>query len=233
MGYILPRETDILHSYASTFTNINSNLKIMKKIMLIGLALVFLAGYRSMAGTEKTVENLKTAFKAESTASAKYAAYARQARQEGLIGIAFMFDALSKSGQIHAANHQTVFEKMGQTAGPVAPEFTVRTTVENLRSAVSARPGDIMSAYPGFIATARDEDAAPAAKSFRWAMDTEKKQQIMLQNALNALDAKKTGTLPKVYWVCPKCGNTYDVAKPEEACAFCSTGSEKFIRFGK
>ncbi|MCX6267639.1 MAG: hypothetical protein NTW16_09820 [Bacteroidetes bacterium] len=87
--------------------------------------------------------------------------------------------------------------------------------------------------YPGFIATAKSEDVAPAGKSFRWAMDTEKKHQVMYQNALNAVNAKKADSLPKVFWVCPKCGNTYDVAKPEASCSFCSTKSDKYIKFGK
>jgi len=87
--------------------------------------------------------------------------------------------------------------------------------------------------YPGFIATAKTENADAASKSFRWAMETEKKHQVMYQNALNALNGKKVATLSAVYWVCPKCGNTFDVAKPEVSCSFCSTSSLKFIKFGK
>ncbi len=200
---------------------------------LICLAMVFIAGHQSMAGTEKTIENLKSAFMGESTASAKYAAYAAQARQEGLLQIATMFEATSKAEQIHAANHQSVLEKMGQKTDHVKPEFTVKTTKDNLEDAIKGESYEMMTMYPGFIATAKTEDVASASKSFRWAMDTEKKHQIMYQNALNALNAKKANTLPRVYWVCPKCGNTYDAAKPEASCAFCSTKSEKYIKFGK
>ncbi|MCX6305154.1 MAG: ferritin-like domain-containing protein [Bacteroidetes bacterium] len=206
----------------------------MKKMMLICLALIFGAGQQMIAGgADKTIENLKAAFKGESTASAKYAAYARQARQEGQIQIAAMFEATSRAEQIHAANHQTVLVQMGQKADPVKPEFTLKTTPENLQDAISGETYEMTTMYPGFIATAKAEDAAGAAKSFRWAMETEKKHQVMYQNALNALNNKKTDTLPKVYWVCPKCGNTYDVAAPEASCSFCSTKKEKFIKFGK
>jgi rubrerythrin len=206
----------------------------MKKLMLFCLALLFSAGQQSIAGgTDKTIENLKAAFKGESTASSRYAAFALQAKKEGLTQIATMFEATSKAEQIHAANHRTVLEKMGQKVEPVKPEFTVKTTKENLEDAIKGESYEMATMYPGFIATAKAEDATSASKSFRWAMDTEKKHQVMYQNALNALIAKKADTLPKVYWVCPKCGNTYDVAKPEATCSFCSTKSEKFIKFGK
>jgi rubrerythrin len=207
----------------------------MKKLMLICLALVFGAGQQIIAGgaATTTIENLHMAFKGETTASAKYAAFARQARTEGLVQIATMFEATSRAEQIHAANHQTVLEKMGQKVEPFKPEFKIKSTSENLQDAIQGESYEMTTMYPGFIATAKAEDAASASKSFRWAMDTEKKHQLMYQNALNALNAKKADTLPKVYWVCPKCGNTYDVAKPEASCAFCSTKSEKYIKFGK
>jgi rubrerythrin len=202
--------------------------------MLICLTLVFSAGQLvHAAGNDKTIANLKDAFKGESTASAKYAAYALQAKKEGFLQIATMFEATSKAEKIHADNHKTVLEKLGQKVGTIAPEFAVKTTAENIGDAIKGETYEMTTMYPGFIATAKTEDVAPASKSFRWAMDTEKKHQVMYQNALNALNAKKQESLPKVYWVCPKCGNTYDVAKPEATCSFCSTKSDKYIKFGK
>jgi rubrerythrin len=206
----------------------------MKKMTLICLALLFIAGYHSMAsGADNTIENLHSAYKGETTASTKYAAFARQARQEGLIQIATMFEATSKAEQIHATNHQTVLEKMGQRVEPYKPEFKIKTTKENLEESIKGESYEIATMYPGFIAIATKEDATSALKSFRWAMDTEKKHLVMYQNAIKAINAKKTDSLPGVYWVCPKCGDTYDIAKPEASCAFCSTKSEKFIKFGK
>ena len=94
----------------------------MKKLTLICLAVIFFAGQQSIAGgTDKTIANLKAAFKGESTASAKYAAFAIQAGKEGFSKVATMFEATSKAEQIHAANHQAVLEKMGQKTDPVKP----------------------------------------------------------------------------------------------------------------
>ena len=206
----------------------------MKKTIFIILALVIGAGLKLVAGgADKTIENLKAAFKGETTASAKYAAFAEQAKKEGLLQIATMFEATSRAEQIHATNHQTVLEKLGRKTEPVKPEFTVKTTKENLEDAIKGETYELTTMYPGFIAASTAENVLGATKSFRWAMDTEKKHQVMYQTALTALNAKKTDTLSKIYWVCPKCGNTYAVAKPESSCSFCSTKSDKFIKFGK
>jgi rubrerythrin len=206
----------------------------MKKTISIIFGLVFLPGLFSFAGAaDKTIENLKAAFKGESTASAKYAAYAQQAKKDGFIPIAIMFEATSKAEAIHAANHKAVLEKMGQKTDPVKPIFTVQTTMENLVDALKGESYEITTMYPGFIATAKSEDAKSAVKSFSWAMDTEKKHQTFYKNAIEALKAKKENTLAKVYWVCPKCGNTFDIASPTGECGFCGTASAKYIKFDK
>jgi rubrerythrin len=206
----------------------------MKKLIYFLLVILAGTGLRAVAGsTDQTVADLKNAFKGESTASAKYAAYAEQAKKEGYTEIATMFAATSKAEAMHAANHKKVIEKMGQSVDPVKPEFSVKSTKENLADASAGENEEMTKMYPGYIATAKAAGATDAAKSMRWAMETEKKHYIMYQNALTALNAGKEKSLPKIYWVCLKCGNTYDVAKPESTCSFCSTASSKFMKFGK
>ena len=206
----------------------------MKKSTIILLSLILGTSLFATAGeTNKTIDNLKAAFKGESTASAKYAAFAEQAKKEGQTQIAAMFEATSRAEQIHATNHQTVLEKLGQKSEPVKPAFAVKTTKENLEEAIKGETYEMTTMYPEFIATSTAENVIGATKSFRWAMDTEKKHQVLYQKALDALNAKKTATLSSTYWVCPKCGNTYSEAKPESSCSFCSTKREKFIKFGK
>jgi rubrerythrin len=206
----------------------------MKKTISIIIGFVFYSALFSIAGNaDKTIANLKEAFKGESTASAKYAAYAEQAKKEGFVSIAIMFAATSKAEAIHAENHKTVLEKMGQKADPVKPIFTVQTTMENLVDALKGESHEVTTMYPGFIATAKSEDAKSAAKSFNWAMDTEKKHQVFYKNAIEALKNKKESSLPKIYWVCPKCGNTYDIANPTGESGLCGTAAAKYIKFDK
>jgi rubrerythrin len=205
----------------------------MRTRKMISFFLMTLIGFVAYAGSEKTMENLKAAFKGETTASAKYAAYAEQARKDGFIPLAIMFQATSKSESIHAMNHKAVIEKMGGKADPVNPQFTVKTTKENLEDALTGEHYEMMTMYPDFIKTAKEENAGDAVKSFRWAMETEKKHSLIYTNAMNALMTGDMKITPKVYWVCPKCGNTYDQVKPEDKCAFCYTSQDKFLKFDK
>jgi len=177
----------------------------------------------------KTIENLKAGIKGETTASAKYAAFAQKAKEEGNDTIAKLFEAASKAESIHAANHTKVLEELGEKMEAFKPEFEVKTTAENLQEAIKGETYETATMYPKFLEEAKAEKVEKAVKSFTWAFDTEKKHQEFYTAASEALKAHTQSTLPFVYAVCPVCGNTYDNAKVDEKCAFCQTSKDKFI----
>jgi len=180
----------------------------------------------------KTIENLKYAYNGESTASAKYAAFAEKAKAEGFDTVAVMFLATSKAEAIHAENHKKVLEKLGEKIeGPQIGTYNVLTTAENIADAGLGETGEIETMYPGFIAAAENEKCADAVKSFTWAIDTEKKHKSFYKTALDALNAGSEKSLPAQWFVCPVCGNTYDVGTVKDACDFCMTPKGKFIVF--
>lgn len=180
----------------------------------------------------KTIENLKYAYNGESTASAKYAAFAEKAKAEGFDTVAVMFLATSKSEAIHADNHRKVLEKLGEKVeGPQIGTYNVLSTVENIVDAGLGETGEIEKMYPGFIATAEEEKCADAVKSFTWAIDTEMKHKEFYRVALDALNAGGEKTLPAQWFVCPVCGNTYDGGTVASVCDFCMTPKDKFFVF--
>lgn len=182
------------------------------------------------AAPVKTIENLKAGIKGETTASARYAAFAQKAREEGNDTIAKLFDAASKSESIHAVNHTKVLEELGEKMEAFTPEFEVKTTAENLQAAMEGESYEVSTMYPQFIADAQAEKVEKAVRSFTWATDTEKKHQQFYGKALEALKLNSEKTLSFEYAVCPVCGNTYEMATLDEKCAFCMTPREKFIR---
>lgn len=180
----------------------------------------------------KTKENLKTAFNGESTASAKYAKFAEKAKQENLFLIAVLFEAASKAEAIHAENHKKVLEKLGvKVDAPDIAPFEVKTTAENLADAIKGESYEVTTMYPDFIKDAETEKAKDAIKTFTWAFDTEKKHKAFYKKALAELNAGNQSNLPTRWFVCPTCGNTYDLATIKNACDFCKTKKEKFIMF--
>lgn len=205
-------------------------MKTISRLLTLILVLGIMAGCATKP--VKTIENLKAAYNGESTASAKYAAFAERAKAEGYDTVAVMFMATSKAEAIHAANHLKVLEKLGEkVAGPELGSYTVLSTAENLADAIKGETYEIETMYPGFLATAGTEKAADAVKSFTWALDTEKKHQAFYQTALTSVSAGSEKTLPAKWFVCPVCGNTYDAGTVTAKCDFCMTPKEKYIEF--
>jgi len=182
----------------------------------------------------KTIEDLKAAFNGESTASAKYAEYAQKAADDNLFKIAALFKAASKAEAIHADNHKKVLEKLGEKVGePAIGKYEVKTTAENIADAIKGESYEVETMYPAFIKDAETEGSNDAKKSFTWAFDTEKKHKAFYEKTLNELNAGNQFNLPGRWFVCPVCGNTYDLSSIKNACDFCRTKKEKFILFSE
>lgn len=192
---------------------------------------VSLNGY-SQAKNTRTPSELKIAFNGESTASAKYAKYAAAARQENLPAIAKLFEATSKAESCHAVNHKRVMEVLGvKVDAPKIEPFEVRTTAENLAEAIKGETYEFETMYPAFLKTAEAEKISEAIVSYRYALDTEKRHAILYKSVLDALKTNKTDTISATWYVCPTCGNTYDLAGVKISCEFCGTLKPRFIVF--
>jgi len=177
-------------------------------------------------------ENMQSAFKGETTASAKYAEYSKKAEAEGFHEIALLFKAASTSEKIHANNHKAVLEDGGQKVPEIKPEFTVKTTKENLQDAITGEGYEITTMYPEFITNANSAGNQLSLISLNYAYKTEKKHKPLYEQALAALENNTVKSLAKVFYICPTCGNTYDTTAPKR-CGISMTTSEKFIKIDK
>jgi rubrerythrin len=180
----------------------------------------------------KTIENLKAACSLESTASAKYAAFAEKAKAEGFDTVAIMFTALSKSEAIHSANHMNVLQKLGAKAEelPIG-KFDVLSTKENLAAEIKGETHEVETMYPGFIGTAKKERCAEGVKAFTRAFSTEKKHLEFNSDALTSLNGQGEITIPAGWFVCPVCGNTYNNTSVTATCDLCMNTPDNFLVF--
>jgi rubrerythrin len=177
----------------------------------------------------KTIADLQEAFKGETTASAKYAAYSKKAEKEGLHNIALLFKAASTAEKVHANNHKSVMVEYSVAIPEFTPEFTVNSTAANLQDAIDGESYEVATMYPDFLKDAGNSKSQLAQISFNYALEVEKKHQVMYKNALAALNNNSVNELPQVYYICPTCGNTYDQT-PSERCGISMTSSEKFLK---
>jgi len=180
----------------------------------------------------KTVENLKTAINGESNASAKYAAFAIKARNEGFDTIAKMFDATSRAEFIHATIHSVELSKLGFEFTPTIDSIELHSTLENLKVAIEGETYEFTTMYPEFIKIAKEEKTTGADSTFTWAMDAEVKHKNFYQKALETIttSTKETG-LPVIWAVCPKCGNTFSEGNIEDECSFCKSPKIIYLTF--
>ncbi|MBK7562087.1 MAG: rubrerythrin family protein [Chitinophagaceae bacterium] len=172
---------------------------------------------------------MQAAFKGETTASTKYAAYSKKAEQEGYHEIALLFKAASTAENIHANNHKAVLQESGVSVPVIKPEFTVKSTQENLEDAIKGESYEVSTMYPEFLKTANEAGNQIALISLNYAYKTEKKHKVMYENALVALQNNNVKSLPSVFYVCATCGNTYETTAPAR-CGISMTSSEKFIK---
>jgi rubrerythrin len=126
-----------------------------------------------------------------------------------------LFKAAAQAETVHALNHLHV---MGQ----------VKSTSDNLGTAVSGETYEFKKMYPEFIEEAKKEGNKGALMSFDYANKVEQIHAAMYQKALDTLKAKKQPAKAQ-YWVCPVCGNTFEGTTPD-ACPICATPKAKFMK---
>ena len=161
----------------------------------------------------KTTENLKDAFSGESQANRTYLAFAKKAEQEGLSQVAKLFRAAAYAETVHALNH---LEIIGKT----------KSSLENLKTAVSGETFEFDEMYPKYIETAKQEGNKKAKWSFDVANKVEKIHAKLFSKAIEALEGDKMPTNTD-YYVCEVCGNTVEGAAPE-ICPICGAPKKEF-----
>ncbi|MCF7818968.1 MAG: rubrerythrin family protein [Kiritimatiellales bacterium] len=199
-----------------------------KVTAVLTAAMIVGSSVYAAASAEATITNLKDAIKGETTASAKYAAYAKKASDEGYGKIALLFQATSKAEAIHANNHRAVLTQLGESMESFTPEYDVKSTKENLEDALTGESYEIATMYPEFLKAAQKGNANLALVSFNYAYQTEKAHAALYKDALAQLAAGKEDSMASKYLVCLTCGNTYAGSAPER-CGICMTPKERFV----
>lgn len=161
----------------------------------------------------KTTENLKAAFAGESQANRSYLAFAKKADDEGFAQVAKLFRAAAAAETVHAHNHL-------RTLG------NIKSTGENLKTAVAGENHEVVSMYPEFIKQAEAEGDKKALVSFQWAWEVEKTHERLYQAALDNLGQAGESF---DYWVCLVCGHTHEKGAPDK-CPVCGAPASRFER---
>lgn len=184
----------------------------------------------------KTSENLKAALTGEIGAHLRYLAFANRAIQEGFPGVDLLFRAAALSEKVHAQSHQcalqadahlleqiTSAQRVDASVAELLASDAVKSTRENLQSAIGGETHEFKELYPAMIQDAAAEKMMEARYSLEYAMSVEMVHAKLFKKALaepekNDVDA---------YYVCPVCGHTVASQAPKK-CPYCGVDAAKF-----
>ncbi len=175
---------------------------------------------------EVTLQNLQTAFNGESIAHARYVAFAAKAEQEGYLQVSNLFRAAAQAEEIHARNHEVEIKRLGGTVQAALETPAVKSTRENLGSAITGETYERDVMYPAFYAQARSAGDSGSVQTFNYARSAETEHAALFTAALNNLENMRAKG--SQYFVCTVCGYTttkIDFAK----CHTCFSPKDKYV----
>jgi rubrerythrin len=151
-----------------------------------------------------TKENLQTAYQTENQARTRDLANAAKADEEGFAKAASLFRALAKAEEILAGNFGQLLTASGVTPAAQADSPQLKSTLDNVLSAIQEQSKLRDALYPAFLKKAQEEKNSAAAKAFDNAQKVETEMANLLISPLANPEQWKGGK--KKFIVCPKCG---------------------------
>ncbi len=163
----------------------------------------------AVVSREQSLTNLCIAFNGESNAAVRYAAFAKIADEEGYLRIGSLFRAIS----------------------PVEMP-RVKSTIENLHTAIDGEFYEVNEMYPEFILEAAAQVLTSARRSFQHALASERGHLQLFLSALEKIehpDEQSATMLSRraVFYVCPECGYTAEMIE-HDGCPICRHSKDEF-----
>ena len=171
----------------------------------------------------KTERNILTAFAGESQARNRYTYFAGQARKDGFIQIADVFEETANQEREHAHRLFKLLQGGVVKIEGSFPAGVVGTTLQNLKAAAAGEHDEWSEMYPGFAKIARAEGLEPIAKVFDALVVAERQhEKRYLGFAANVAEGTVFKKENEVVWRCRNCGYLHKGKEAPQACPACA-----------
>ncbi len=171
----------------------------------------------------QTERNLVTAFVGESVARNRYTFFASQARNEGYIQIATIFEETANQEKEHAKRFFKFLQGGEVKIECAFPAGVVGTTAENLLAAANGEHHEWSELYPVFAIIAKKEGFNAIGINFEKIFVAEKQHERrfrgLLESIQNGLVFKRNQS---VKWRCMNCGYVHEGPEAPAACPACA-----------
>ena len=187
----------------------------------------------SLKGTQ-TEKNLLTAFAGESQARNRYTYFAGQAKKDGYVQIATIFEETANQEKEHAKRFFKFLEGGEVEITGAFPAGMIATTLENLKAAAAGEHYEHTEMYPGFAKTARAEGFETIASVFEAISVAEKQHEKRYVDLAANIEAGRVFKRDEeVVWRCRNCGYLHKGSEALEMCPACVHPQAHFELLGE
>ncbi len=182
----------------------------------------------------QTEKNLLLSFAGESQARNRYTYFAGQARKDGLVQIADIFEETANQEKEHAKRFFKFLEGGEVEVVGAFPAGVIGSTLENLNAAAAGEHYEHTEMYPGFAKTAREEGFDAMAMVWDAICVAEKQHEKRYRDLATNI---QTGAVFKrekpVVWRCRNCGYLHEGLVAPEMCPACAHPQAHFELLGE
>lgn len=182
----------------------------------------------------QTAKNILTAFAGESQARNRYAFFASQAKKDGYVQIADIFEETANQEKEHGKRLFKMLEGGEVTISAAFPAGVIGSTLENLKAAAAGEKYEYSIMYPGFATVARDEGFNQTADIFSAIAVAEKQhEKRYLELAANIIGERVFKREKPTVWRCRNCGYLHHGTEAPEECPACAHPQAHFELLGE
>ena len=171
----------------------------------------------------QTEINLLTSFAGESQARNRYTYFAGQARKDGYVQIADIFEETANQEKEHAKRFFKFLEGGEVEIVGAFPAGVIGSTTDNLKASAAGEHYEHTEMYPGFARVAREEGFDAIAMIWDFISVAEKQhEKRYLDLAANIMAGKVFKKDQPVMWRCRNCGYLIEGEAAPEMCPACA-----------
>jgi rubrerythrin len=182
----------------------------------------------------RTEKNILTAFCGESQARNRYTYFAAQARKEGYVQMADIFEETANQEREHAKRLYKLLEGGDVEVTATFPAGVIGTTADNLREGAAGERYEHTEMYPGFARIAAEEGFNSIAAIFTAIAVAEKQHEKRYLDLLANIDNNRVfARAEPVVWRCRNCGYIHDGSAASTNCPACAHPQAHFELLGE
>jgi rubrerythrin len=196
----------------------------------------FQKGGKNVSSIKNTLteKNLLASFAGESQARNRYTYFASQARKEGFVQIADIFEETANQEKEHAKRFFKFLEGGDIEIVAAFPAGVIGSTLENLDAAADGEKHEHTNMYPGFAKIAREEGFDAIAMVWDAISVAEKQHEKRYRDLAQNIQAGRVfAREQQVVWRCRNCGYLHTALAAPEMCPACAHPQAYFELLGE